>query len=272
MTSVVILTNSELRHQFFRRAVSLDDNIDVLRTYCESTDGSTVDRVREEGDEIRVKHLEARAASEDDFFGHFIKYTSDVSNPKAISNGEINNEKYYKEITELRPDLLVAYGCSIIKDPLLSEYEGRFLNVHLGLSPYYRGTGTNFWPLVNEEPEYVGVTFMHLDTGVDTGKIIHQDRARVKWGDTPHQIGNRLIADMIEPCRRIITRFEKLKEVQQPEAPETKKYYTSSDYSSEATKKLYHKFDEGLIEDYIANKEDRIADVPIVKNPALVAP
>jgi len=116
MVEVVILTNSELRHQFVRKAIALDDDIDVIRTYCESTDGSTLARVREEGDDVKLRHLEARAESEDDFFRHFVNYTPDYSSPKEIPNGEINDEQYYEEIVDLDPDLLVAYGCSIIEE------------------------------------------------------------------------------------------------------------------------------------------------------------
>lgn len=269
MVEVVILTNSELRHQFVRKAIALDDDIDVLQTYSESTDGTTIDRVREEGDEVKLRHLEARAESEDDFFRHFVNYTPDYSSPKKIPNGDINDDQYYEEIVDLDPDLLVAYGCSIIEDPLLSEYEGRFLNVHLGLSPYYRGTGTNFWPLVNGEPEYVGATFMHLDAGVDTGDIIHQIRARFKPNDTPHQIGNRLIADMIGPYREIIRKFDDLENMEQPETPDNEHYYTTSDYSTEATQQLYENFDNGLVDDYLEAQDERTADVPLVKNPVV---
>jgi len=269
MVNVVILTNSELRHQFVRKSIALDDDINVLRTYCESTDGSTIDRVRSDGDEDKRRHLEARAESEEDFFRHFVDYTPDRSNPKEIPNGEINDEQYFEEIVDLDPDLLVAYGCSIIQDPLLSKYNGRFLNVHLGLSPYYRGTGTNFWPLVNGEPEYVGATFMHLDAGVDTGDIIHQIRARVKPGDTPHQIGNRLIADIVRPYREIITKFDDLQTMDQPESPDNDHYYTTSDYSTEATQQLYENFDDGLVGDYLKNQDERTEDVPLVKNPVV---
>jgi folate-dependent phosphoribosylglycinamide formyltransferase PurN len=269
MIEVVILTNSELRHQFVSKAIALDKDINVLKTYSESPDGTTIDRVREEGDGVKLRHLEARAESEDDFFRHFVNYTPDHSSIKKVLNGNINDDQYYEEIVDLDPDLLVAYGCSIIDDPLLSEYEGRFLNVHLGLSPYYRGTGTNFWPLVNGEPEYVGATFMHLDAGVDTGDIIHQIRARFKPNDTPHQVGNRLIADMIGPYLEIIRKFDDLESMDQPEKPDNEHYYTTSDYSTEATQQLYENFDNGLVDDYLETQVERIANVPLVKNPVV---
>ncbi|MDR9382125.1 MAG: formyltransferase family protein, partial [Natronomonas sp.] len=176
---------------------------------------------------------------------------------------------YYEEITDLDPDLLVAYGCSIVRGPLLSEFRGRFLNVHLGLSPYYRGTGTNFWPLVNGEPEYVGATFMYIDEGVDTGEIVHQIRARVYPDDTPHQVGNRLIADMTRTYIKIVRRFDALKPVDKPSEPEDSNYYRRDDYTTEATRKLYQNFGSGLVERYLEEREDRIRAVPIVSNPAL---
>ena len=52
-------------------------------------------------------------------------------------------------------------------------FSRKFLNVHLGLSPYYRGSGTNVWPLINTEPDMVGATLC-IDAGIDNGEIIHQ--------------------------------------------------------------------------------------------------
>jgi methionyl-tRNA formyltransferase len=161
----------------------------------------------------------------------------------------------------------VAYGCSIIKEPLLQAFQGRFLNVHLGLSPYYRGSGTNFWPLVNGEPEYVGATFMHIDAGVDTGEIIHQVRARYTPGDTPVQVGNRLIVNMALVYRKVILQHERLPKMPQiPKSPNDK-YYKQSDYTETSVAKLYQNFRDDLIEKYLKEEEARCAAVPLVQNP-----
>lgn len=271
---VVILTRNSLRHRYLRKAFGMADGVDVLRTYCETTpshrpDKSLLEEAREQGEQIRVDHLEKRARSESDWFGSFVNLAPDYSNPTEIPGGSINDQKYYDEITNLDPDLLVAYGCSLIKDPLLSEYEGRFLNVHLGLSPYYRGTGTNFWPLVNGEPEYVGATFMHIDEGVDTGEIIHQLRARVHPSDGPHDIGNRLISDVGQIYPELARSFDELHSVDQPPEPDEERYYRSDDYNPEATKQLYTNFENGLVADYLDNRKERTAAVPIVKHPVI---
>lgn len=271
---IVILTRGALRHSFIRKSFGLADEIEVLRTYCETgvehiSGSDLLEEARKNNETVRIKHLERRARSEHDYFGPFVNLTPDYSNPVNIPGGSINNDKYYQEIVELDPDLLVAYGCSLVRDPLLGEYEGRFLNVHLGLSPYYRGTGTNFWPLVNGEPEYVGATFMHIDQGVDTGEIIHQLRARVHPGDGPHGIGNRLISDVGQVYPELVRSFDDLHSVEQPPEPEEDHYYRSNDYNPEATVRLYENFENNMVEEYLDEQDKRISDVPIVKHPVI---
>lgn len=268
-TDVVILTANSLRHSFIRQTFGLADNIEVLKSYCESKSGDLLKEARENEERVRIDHLERRARSEHDFFAHFVNITPDQSNPVEIPYGNINKERHYNEITKLDPDLIVVYGSSLIRDPLLGEYDGRILNVHLGLSPYYRGTGTNFWPLVNREPEYVGATFMYIDEGVDTGEIIHQLRARVHPNDGPHDIGNRLIADVGRVYPEIVRRFDDLHPISQPDEPDNDHYYTSSDYNPDATAQLYENFADGMIKEYLENEEDRVAKVPIVKHPVI---
>lgn len=269
---VVIITGSELRHDFVRQAIASSKNIDVLRSYCEKN--AIVDRLTPTAcgkeKDIRLDHLRSREVSESDFFSAFLNLSNDLSRPVYIERGDINSEKCFNQISSIKPDLLVAFGCSIVKPPLLNEYRGRFLNVHLGLSPYYRGSGTNFWPLVNNEPQYVGVTFMHIDEGVDTGEVIHQIRPRLYPNDSPHQIGNRLISDMALVYRSVIENFHQLEPARQLARLENEKYYRDRDFSVESVLQLYSNFENGMIGDYLAKKSKVDCDVPIVTNGKIV--
>jgi folate-dependent phosphoribosylglycinamide formyltransferase PurN len=272
---IIILTGSELRHRFFRKAVASHTDIDVVRTYCfgmQSTLVDVVGKMEPEVSQLATEHLETRARSERDFFEPFDRLVADQSNPTERDRRRINHQEIFEEASALDPDILVAFGCPIIKEPLLSAYDGRFVNVHLGLSPYYRGGGTNFWALVNGEPEFVGATFMHIDAGVDTGETIHQVRARFDSGDTPHQIGNRLIADMTIICAAIISRFDRIPRVAQIPEPPGSKVYRRRDMTEEAIGTLYRNFSEGLVDAYLAEEASRCAAAPIVENPAVLEP
>jgi folate-dependent phosphoribosylglycinamide formyltransferase PurN len=269
--TVVILTGSELRHTFMRKAIARAQGIKVLRSYCEGLQASLDTIVRRQGmdDDIRLSHLAARDAAERDFFAAAVALLPDDSAPVLLPKGAINEPSVAEEIAALGPDLLAAYGCSLVRDPLLSRFAGRFLNVHLGLSPYYRGAGTNFWPLVDGRPEYVGATFMHLDAGVDTGEIIHQIRAAVEPGDTPHQIGNRLIRDVAFVYPEVMRRFRELEPMPQPPIPHDAKVLRKKDFSAESVERLYAAFGDGLVARYLGEREQRCSAVPIVENPAV---
>lgn len=270
MTKIAILTGAEPRHAFFRKRLALAPGIEVLQSYCEGTQKS-LDAVvaAQEDSPLRQWHLAQRDQSEQDFFGLFVEHAEDRSHPRFLPKGDINKPEPTQAIIGQQPDMLVAYGCSIIREPLLSAFAGRFINVHLGLSPYYRGSGTNYWPLVNNEPEYVGVTFMHIDAGIDTGEIIHQLRARVVWGDMPVQIGNRVIVDAAAACAEIARNFDALERVPQPPEPAEARVYRRRDFTEESVSRLYANFADGLVERYLAEGRERCARVPLVRNPAL---
>ena len=243
----------------------------MLSSYCENQENdlrSQVEASRED-QQFRVMHLNARAESERLNFEASVNTGTDNSNPIELTRGTINNDQYVVSIIDSRPDLLLAYGCSIIKEPLLSTFSGCFINVHLGLSPYYRGSGTNYWPLVNGEPEYVGATFMHIDSGIDTGEIIHQIRATIMHGDTPSNLGNRLIRKMTSVAEELVVGFDAIVPMAQPLEPPDARMYRSKDFSESSVIELYENFKNGLVDRYLNEQVERCARVPILSNPAL---
>lgn len=248
---IVILTGSEIRHEYFRKKIASDNRISVLASFCEGVEKSLENRVRRNScsSKLEIQHIEARLQSEKDFFSHYISIVDDKSKPKFIPKGAINEISIIDQIIELNPDLLVCYGSSLIKSKLLNKFENKFINVHLGLSPYFRGSGTNIWPLINGVPDMVGATFMYMDAGIDTGEIIHQIRADIFLGDSPHSIGNRLILKMTSTYAEIIAEFHNLEHERQPDSGGY--IYFHKDFGSDSCRQLYRNFEKGMIEEYI---------------------
>ena len=265
---VVLITGSELRHEFFRKFIASDSQIKVLATYCESEKGNLNQIIESEStNSLRRQHLNARKITENDFFGVFCNHIIDNSNPIFIEKGEINEKKQVENILSLNPDILISYGCSIIKSDLLQLFHGKFINIHLGLSPYYRGSGTNFWPIVNNELQFIGATFMHIDSGIDTGEIIHQIRADICIQDNIHQIGNRLIKDSFVECVKIIKNFKDLQKMASLEFDKkNERYYKKKDFTEEALLIAYKNMNDGLIEKYLHDKNNIDEKYPIIIN------
>lgn len=265
---IILLTGAELRHDFFRKFIANDDEVDVIASYCESKQNNLNSMVElEEHNSIRTRHLKIRDVVEKDFFEVFCDSIKDESNPVFIQKGEINNLENVDRIIALNPDLIIAYGCSIIDSKLLEVFEGRFINIHLGLSPYYRGSGTNFWPFVNKELQFVGTTFMHIDSGIDTGEIIHQIRADINYQDSIHQVGNRLIRDSFITCKNIIKNFDILDKVRPTLFDKSNdRYYRNKDFTEDTLRLAYENIEQGLIEGYLDNEDELCKKYPIVEN------
>ena len=264
--NVVILTRNEPSHKYFRLFISNFSEINVIASFCETNEKSLENRLKANPNSSNLEnlHVYARKQSEIDFFGESINYLPEKSNPKFINKGGINNKEIVEEIINIDADLLVCYGSSLIRSELIKVYKGKFLNVHLGLSPYYRGSGTNIWPLINDEPDRVGATFMHIDEGIDTGTIIHQIKADFFLGDNPHTLGNRLIKKMTKVYAELIQKFSNLENMKQINVKGL--LYKQKDFNEEACRKLYDQFNKGLVEKFL-NKE--YSKTFIIQNPGL---
>lgn len=81
----------------------------------------------------------------------------------------------------LKSDIYIIFGSSYIKGQLLHYLSKRkALNIHMGVSPYYRGTDCNFWALFDENPHLVGATIHLLSSGLDNGPILYHALSNIK--------------------------------------------------------------------------------------------
>lgn len=242
---VVVLTGSEKRHCYFIREFLKDSEVEVEKVFAEDDSLSLRNRISSK-EEILVQHELSRSHSEFEILGD---NTNILLNQKVkvIPKGSINSQHIISMINKIMPDVIVCFGSSLIRGDLIDLYRGKFLNVHLGLSPYYRGSGTNIWPYINAEPEYVGLTFMQLDEGIDTGAIIHQCQADFFLGDGVHTVGNRLIKKMTSTFLNLVKSRDYSARPMMTNIKNSK-YYKRTDFTASACELLYDQLSRGLID------------------------
>jgi methionyl-tRNA formyltransferase len=104
------------------------------------------------------------------------------------------SESFLRELAELSPDLIVvaAYG-QLLPRTILEIPEFGCLNVHTSLLPKYRGAAPIQWAILHDEAE-TGVTIMKMDTGLDTGDILTQQRTPIEPADNSQVLHDRLAA------------------------------------------------------------------------------
>lgn len=101
---------------------------------------------------------------------------------------------------QLRPDVIIVYGTAVIRRNWIDAFPGRIVNLHTGLSPWYRGADTLFWPIHDGAPDRLGVTVHLLDAGLDSGPILATERVAFVPGDDEASIfarGVRVGADLL---------------------------------------------------------------------------
>jgi len=95
----------------------------------------------------------------------------------------VNNAYSMEWIKSLQPDLFFIYGTGIVKNKVLSLASEKALNLHTGISPFYRGSDTYFWALYNRDPLMVGSTVHECTRDVDGGVIFARISVRLKTDD-----------------------------------------------------------------------------------------
>jgi len=73
----------------------------------------------------------------------------------------------------LDSDIYVVFGASWIRGELIDFLmEKKAINIHMGVSPFYRGTACNFWAAYDGNPDMIGATVHYLSKGLDSGPMI----------------------------------------------------------------------------------------------------
>jgi len=135
------------------------------------------------------------------------KIPSVVLSRKEFESAKNRDEILVETLENHDVDFLMLAGyLSILTETVVKKYEKRIINIHPALIPNYAGKGyygdkIHKEVLANGDKE-TGVTLHFVDTGVDSGPIIIQERIPVFEVDTLeslksriHSVEHRLIVD-----------------------------------------------------------------------------
>ncbi len=251
------------RHRWLVAQLAADPRLELRGVVCERQPPPPKGETEEE-ERLIAEHFALRAEAEERYFGSAPPLEAHGVPVRAVAPGESNDPAVAEWVRGLGADYLVLFGCSIIREPLLADFDCRAINIHLGLSPHYKGHATNFWPLVNGEPECVGAT-IHLATlDVDAGPILRQARPEMAPGDGSHDIGCKAIAAGALALADAVAGYA-AGEVEPAPQEGDGRVYRRADFTPRAVAEMRRRFAEGMIPRYLAEKPERDARFPIVE-------
>ena len=90
-----------------------------------------------------------------------------------LKMGDLKYIKMRQYSEFFKSDIYIVFGSSLIKGELLKFLKRKkAINIHMGVSPYYRGADCNFWAQNDKNSNLVGATIHYLSDGIDDGRII----------------------------------------------------------------------------------------------------
>ncbi len=259
---IILITGNELRHCFVASKLASCKSIELKLVVHEKNNKLDNSRFYKKN-KFAKSYIDMRKKTEILFFSKYIKNSKKYDRIN-IKNNFVNDITTINIIKKKKPDQIVIYGCSILSSFFIKKFKNKILNIHLGLSPYYKGAGTNFFPFVNNELQFCGSTIMEISKKIDSGRIAHQTRPNFNIRDNIHTIGNKIIRKTARDLCKIIVKkkikFFRLK---------TKfkaRIYKRKDFNIFTLKKAIYNLENNIIKNYVTkNKFLLEKKYPIIK-------
>ena len=234
---VAIVGGTHPRHLFFHSTIS-----NVVGKLLVARENMTPEPPRHLGGHDKalwIRHFDNRAICEQKYFGNNAPVSAMV-----ISPSELNTAKSRDYIAGLKPDVVLVFGCGLLKWYL----DVPMINLHLGLSPRYRGSATLFWPFYLLEPNNAGCTFHQIVDEPDAGKILHQVRPKMMRGDTIHDVSCRAVLAAQRDFSKLQDKFPDWEYHKQKN---TGKCFLSGDFQPHHLRNIYDVWDDDIAGAYL---------------------
>jgi methionyl-tRNA formyltransferase len=189
---VTIFTSNQPRHLNLAKELSnIFERVYVISEVNTVFPGQVEDFFRKS--DVMQAYFQNVIDSEKKIFGE-IGFLPENVQTLSIKSGDLNKLDPQQLSEALASDVYVVFGSSYIKGWLIDFLvENKALNIHMGLSPYYRGSSCNFWALYDGRPGYVGATIHYLSKGLDSGDILFHCTPQVLPSDSPFDFTMRSV-------------------------------------------------------------------------------
>ena len=168
---ITIFTSNQPRHMSLIESLAdIADEVYAVQECNTVFPGKVDDFFRKS--EVMQEYFSRVIAAEEKVFGG-VRFSPPNVQSLAIKTGDLSSISFERLAPALSSDVFVVFGASYIKGPLADFLveKGAF-NIHMGVSPFYRGSSCNFWALYDDHPDLVGATIHMLSHGLDSGAML----------------------------------------------------------------------------------------------------
>lgn len=156
--------------------------------------------------------------------GELVQYLK--SNKIPYQTTHLKDKESVKKITRLKPTLgvLASFG-AIVPEKVIKLFPLGILNIHPSLLPKFKGPSPIQFTILAGEKE-TGVTIIRLDTEVDHGPIVAQEKVALSSTETTQELKYQLFAKGAEMISSIIHTLELSRPLHQAQQDHSKESFT----------------------------------------------
>ncbi|WP_079477811.1 formyltransferase family protein [Halobacillus salinus] len=168
---ITVFTSNQPRHvTLIKRLADIADEVYAVQE-CHSAFPGKEKGFYKKSDTMQEYFSHVLNAEEEVFGG--LSFVPRNVRTLALKAGELSLVDLSSLNEALQSDYFIVFGASYIKGALCDWLVSRgAINIHMGISPYYRGNSCNFWAIHDGRPDLVGATIHRLGKGLDSGEML----------------------------------------------------------------------------------------------------
>ncbi|WP_019153813.1 formyltransferase family protein [Robertmurraya massiliosenegalensis] len=203
-----------------------------------------------------IRHFQDRDEAEHRFFAGNEKVVEGISSLN-VTIETLNSQETINFIKEISPDIVISYGVHKLDANLLQALPEHSWNIHGGLSPWYKGNITLFWPFYMLRPNWAGMTIHKLSVRLDGGDIIHHSVPELSYGDGVHDVACKGVQQVAHDLIKILTEL-KLEQIRYTPQKGNGKLYVGTDWTPQHLRLIYQTYNNDIVDHFLDGKLSKI--------------
>ncbi len=236
---ITVFTGNQPRHlSLIRDLASIADEVYAVMEVTTLFPGKREDFFKKS--DVMQEYFSHVMESEKSIFGTISLLPNNVR-PFIMKTGDLNDVSMDILAPALQSDHYVVFGASYIKGDLIDFLvQHRAYNIHMGISPYYRGSSCNFWAAYDGNIDLVGATIHLLSKGLDSGDMFFH--ALPKVTENPFDLGMRAVQSAHKGLMTYLKEGRLKKMTPIPQDPRLEIRYTrNSDFTDDVARDYLNK-------------------------------
>ena len=243
---VLLFSGSHSRHLFvLAKLLKLDASFRVVVMERESVMPLPPESITKHDLANFSRHFEKRFEIETGAFG-------ELNHHSVCQPHELNSKATVEFVNKEPADICIVFGSDLIKGELLESLPQLSINFHLGLSPWYRGSATLFWPFMFMEPQCAGITIHKIVSAADAGEVLHQSVPTLKKGMGIHDVGLATVLkgsiDLIQTLNNLINGVDLKFTAQRTMG----RLFLTRDFEPHHLRTNYDLFNDQMVDEYLS--------------------